>query len=182
MKRILLLSLAIIASFVTLTCFWQCCDKRIHAPEQPIEMQLDVEQPMIQEQSVMHEQQEPSAEPLAQKQKRGQVMYLHKMVTRGQSATQVFNKLISDKAVVDFYTDWCGPCKQMSPYIDKLAKEFPSIAFVKVNTEKCKDVARSYDITSIPQLFYFKNGTQVHHTFGARSKKLIKADINQYLL
>ena len=173
MKRILLLSLAIIASFVTLTCFWQCRDKKINAPEHAIEMQLDVEQPMIQEES---------SEPLAQKQKRGQVMYLHKMVTRGQNATQVFNKLISDKAVVDFYTDWCGPCKQMSPSIDKLAKEFPSIAFVKVNTEKCKDVARTYDIINIPQLFYFKNGQKVHHTFGARSKKLIKADINQYLL
>ena len=66
----------------------------------------------------------------------------------------------SDKKVlVDFYADWCGPCKMMAPAIEKIAEEVSEYAKVgKVNVDENQDLAMKYNVMSIPTILVFKNG------------------------
>ena len=67
--------------------------------------------------------------------------------------------LNSNKSVfVDFYADWCGPCKMLAPVVEKLAGDFPDVTFVKVNVDDLPEVAQRFGIMSIPNLIAFKNG------------------------
>ena len=77
---------------------------------------------------------------------------------------------------VDFYADWCGPCKMMSPVIDKLAEEFAGrIKVGKVNVDEYGDHAVKYGIMSIPNMVFFKNGEVVDRIVGAIPKPQIQA-------
>lgn len=83
--------------------------------------------------------------------------------------------LKSDKPViVDFYADWCGPCRMMSPVIDEIAEEKADIIKVgKVNVDENQDLAMEYGVMSIPTIVLIKNG-KVDKTFvGVRSKSEI---------
>lgn len=78
----------------------------------------------------------------------------------------------SDKTVlVDFYADWCGPCKMMSPIIDNIAEELgDSIKVGKVNTDENMELAEEFGIMSIPTIMIFKGG-QVTKTFNGVTSK-----------
>ncbi len=77
---------------------------------------------------------------------------------------------------VDFYADWCGPCKMMSPVIDKLADEYAGrIKVGKVNVDDCMDLAQQFNITSIPNMVFIKNGQVVDRVIGAVPKPAMKA-------
>lgn len=96
--------------------------------------------------------------------------------------SQNFDKEVlqsSTPVVVDFYAHWCGPCKQMSPIIDALAKENAgSVKFVKVDIDKSRDLAIKYGITSIPTLVFVKNGKPVSKEVGYKSKDEIQRLVN----
>ena len=81
--------------------------------------------------------------------------------------------LASDKPVlVDFYADWCGPCKMMSPILEQLATEVEGKAKIgKVNVDLSADLAQKYGVMSIPTLIVFKNGEISHQVVGARPKQ-----------
>ena len=66
--------------------------------------------------------------------------------------------------VVDFYADWCGPCKMMAPIIDELSTENDNIKVCKVNVDNAQDLAIKYNIMSIPTIIIFKKGN-VHKKF-----------------
>lgn len=73
--------------------------------------------------------------------------------------------------LVDFYADWCGPCKMMAPVIDSLATEFEGKASIgKCNVDSAPDIAERYQIMSIPTLLFFKNGAVEKKIVGAVSK------------
>ena len=77
---------------------------------------------------------------------------------------------------VDFYADWCGPCKMMSPVIDKLAEEYEGrIKVGKVNVDENGDLAVKYGIMSIPNMVFFKNGEVVDRIVGAIPKPQMQA-------
>lgn len=83
--------------------------------------------------------------------------------------------LESDKPVlIDFYADWCGPCRTMSPIIDEIAEEkSDSIKVGKVNVDEAQDLAMEYEVMSIPTIVIIRNG-KVEKTFvGVRSKSEI---------
>jgi len=63
--------------------------------------------------------------------------------------------------IIDFYADWCGPCRRFAPTFEKVAEKYgDKVNFYKVNTDHCKRIAATYSITSIPTLFFFdKKGT-----------------------
>lgn len=88
-----------------------------------------------------------------------------------------FNKEVmeADKTVlIDFYADWCGPCKMMSPIIDKIAEELDgNVKICKLNVDEAQDVAMKYNVMSIPTLIIFKNGSVVDTIVGLRSKEEI---------
>ncbi len=80
--------------------------------------------------------------------------------------------------LVDFWAEWCAPCKIVSPTVEELAKEYDGkVKFVKVDTEDNFDIPDRYGIRSLPTLMIFKGGEQVDQIFGARPK----AELKRYL-
>ncbi len=83
---------------------------------------------------------------------------------------------------VDFYADWCGPCKMMSPVIDKLAEEYAGrIKVGKVNVDDDSELAVRYGIMSIPNMVFFKNGEVVDRVVGAIPKPQMQAKFEKNL-
>ena len=76
-------------------------------------------------------------------------------------------------ALVDFYADWCGPCKMLAPLIEELAGELTDVKVGKVNVDEQQQLARQYRIMSIPTLMLFKNGEMVRREVGGKSKEEI---------
>lgn len=84
--------------------------------------------------------------------------------------------------LVDFYADWCGPCKAMAPELEKLKKHYgEQIKIVKINTEKNKAISAQYNIRSIPTLMIFKNGKQQKVKAGGMILPQLKQFIEPYL-
>lgn len=84
--------------------------------------------------------------------------------------------LKSDKPVlVDFYADWCGPCKMMAPVIDEIAEEKADVKVGKLNIDEQMEIARQYRVMSIPTFIVFKNGEAVGRDMGAKPKSDILA-------
>ena len=77
------------------------------------------------------------------------------------------------KVLVDFYADWCGPCKMMSPVIDKIAEEIDNVKVCKINVDNAQDVAGSFGIMSIPTIMIFDNGEIKEKFIGVTSKSEI---------
>lgn len=86
-----------------------------------------------------------------------------------------FNEIIKNNVVlVDFFADWCGPCKMLSPIIEELSNEMSDVNFVKVNIDESNEIASSYGIMSIPTLILFKNGKMINKIVGFTSKEELK--------
>ena len=82
--------------------------------------------------------------------------------------------LQSDRTVlVDFYADWCGPCKMMSPVIDEIAAERADVKVGKLNIDEEMEVAQKYGVMSIPTFLVFKNGEAVQKDMGAKPKAAV---------
>ena len=84
--------------------------------------------------------------------------------------------------LVDFYADWCGPCKMVSPAIEKVAKDFSGkVMTIKINVDKAQAAAAKYMIRSIPTIIMFKNGKDVMRLTGAQPYDVIKAEVQKNL-
>ena len=80
--------------------------------------------------------------------------------------------------VVDFFADWCGPCKMMAPIIDQLATEYEGkVKIGKVNTDENRAIASKYNIMSIPTIIFIKDGEVVETTVGALPKQVLEQKI-----
>ena len=85
-----------------------------------------------------------------------------------------FDEVIQkDKVIVDFYADWCGPCKMLSPILDKVSKEL-SLDTYKVNVDDVEEVARRYGIMSIPTVMIFSKGEEVRKHVGFMEEEELK--------
>ena len=88
-----------------------------------------------------------------------------------------FNEEVTNSTtpvIVDFYADWCGPCKMMSPIIDEIAEELgASVKVGKVNSDENMELAEKFGIMSIPTIMVFKNGQLVKSFVGVTSKSSI---------
>jgi len=82
-------------------------------------------------------------------------------------------EVVEEKGVVlvDFYADWCGPCRMTAPIIDELSQQLTGIKFVKVNVDENPDLASQYQIFSIPTFLIFKNGEVISSLVGVQSKE-----------
>lgn len=100
--------------------------------------------------------------------------------TESNFDTEVIN---SEKPVlIDFWAVWCGPCKLITPEIEKLAEEKQNELKVgKLNVDENRDIAIKYGINSIPSLLLFKNGEVVKTLIGAMPKNKILSEISQFL-
>jgi len=97
------------------------------------------------------------------------------------NADQFQNEVLNQKGLVfvDFYADWCGPCKMTSPIIEELANEVKEVKFVKVNVDENPDLASQYNIFSIPTFLIFKDGKVIHQFVGARGKEGFLSEIDK---
>ena len=74
----------------------------------------------------------------------------------------------SDKPiVVDFWAEWCGPCKSMHPIFSRMAKKYEQVRFARVNVDNSQDVAKKFNVQSIPTFIMFKNGQVAQQMVGA---------------
>lgn len=88
--------------------------------------------------------------------------------------------LKSDKIVaVDFYADWCGPCKMMSPIVEQLAIEIPDIVVGKLNVDDNQESSIKYEISSIPTMIIFKQGEIARTLVGVRDVEELKQIIEK---
>lgn len=88
--------------------------------------------------------------------------------------TQNFSTEISNgKTLVDFYADWCGPCKMVAPIVEEIANEYPDITVGKVNVDLDGEIAMKYNIVSIPTIIVFENGKEKSRIVGYRPKEEI---------
>jgi thioredoxin 1 len=90
--------------------------------------------------------------------------------------------LMSDKPViVDFWAEWCGPCKMVAPILEEIATENDGIVIAKLNVDENPQTAASYGITSIPTLNVYQGGQIVKTIIGAKPKAALLADLAPYL-
>lgn len=95
-------------------------------------------------------------------------------VTKLTNDTFETEVLGSDKPVlVDFYADWCGPCKMLAPLVDEIAGESDAYRVCKLNVDEASEIAARYGVMSIPTLIVFKNGDVAGKTVGVQSKQTI---------
>ena len=95
-----------------------------------------------------------------------------------------FDQIISaeNPTLVDFWAEWCGPCKAIAPILDKISDEFSDNVLIgKVNVDEVKEVPVKYGIRSIPTLLFFSNGEIVRQEVGLQSEKALVDNINQII-
>lgn len=82
------------------------------------------------------------------------------------------------KVLVDFYADWCGPCKMMSPVIDEIADENTAVKVGKINVDDNQELAMKYSVMSIPTIMIFENGIPKKTFVGVTDKNEILKELN----
>lgn len=82
--------------------------------------------------------------------------------------TQIKNS--KQTVLLDFYADWCGPCRMVSPLVEEIAEERPDCLIGKVNVDEEPELAAAFGVSSIPMLVVMKNGQIVQQAIGARPK------------
>ncbi len=82
--------------------------------------------------------------------------------------------------LVDFWAEWCGPCKMIAPVLDELATEYNGkVKIAKVNIDENQNLAAQYRVTAIPTLLVFKGGQVMEQMVGAKSKRDLKASLDK---
>ena len=90
------------------------------------------------------------------------------------------NRAISERdgtVVIDFYADWCGPCKMLAPVYEELATELPEVFFGKINVEEERQAAEQFDVRSVPTILIFRDGNAVDTTHGFLRKEALREHV-----
>ena len=82
-------------------------------------------------------------------------------------------KTSNKKVLIDFYADWCGPCRMVSPIVDQIADENPQYLIAKVNVDESPELASAFGVESIPTLVVMKDGKIINQSMGAKPKPMI---------
>ena len=97
------------------------------------------------------------------------------------SGSEFEEVLKNELVLVDFYADWCGPCKMQSPVLEEVANEMNNVTIVKLNVDNDPAIAQKFNVMSIPTLVLFKNGDPIATTVGFQAKPQLIDFIKQGL-
>jgi len=92
-------------------------------------------------------------------------------LTQENYATLIQNA--KQPVLIDFYADWCGPCKMLSPILVKLAQDHPEVTVVKCDVDKNQELAMKFGVRSIPTVVAMKNGVEVNRKIGLANEKVL---------
>ncbi len=99
--------------------------------------------------------------------------------------TATFNETVASSSVpmlVDFWAEWCGPCKMIAPVLEEIASEHPeAIHIAKLNVDDHPDIARQFSVMSIPTMIVFRDGQEVKRLVGAKGKGQMLQDLDEFL-
>ncbi|KAI9480924.1 MAG: thioredoxin-like protein [Benjaminiella poitrasii] len=100
-----------------------------------------------------------------------------------EATTETFGSLV-EKAdhpvIVDFYADWCGPCKMLGPLLTKAIAENPKVTLVKINVDDHQSIASKYQVAALPTVFAFNDGKVVDSFVGMRPKPLVEEFVKKH--
>lgn len=97
------------------------------------------------------------------------------------NSSEFKEEIKSGVVVVDFFANWCGPCKMLAPIFEELGSEMGNVNFVKVDVDQSPDIAMNYKVASIPTVIIFKDGEKVASNVGFIPKEQIKQMIEAQL-
>ena len=86
----------------------------------------------------------------------------------------------SSPVFVDFWADWCGPCRQVMPLIEEIAKEHPNFQMKALNVDNSPETAQEYSVISIPTMIVFKNGKEVKRLQGSKQKPVLEKELQEF--
>ena len=96
-----------------------------------------------------------------------------------------FDELIGSAeapVLVDFWAEWCGPCKMIAPILEEIAVEKgEALQIAKLNVDEAPDIARRFEVMSIPTMILFKNGAEAKRIIGAKPKQALLDDVAEFL-
>jgi len=102
-----------------------------------------------------------------------------KVINSNEFNNEVLNG--SEVVLIDFFAEWCGPCKMLAPAVEELSKEMTGKAKVfKVDVDKSTDIARKYGIMGVPTVMIFKDGVAVDKLVGFQPKTILKSRLEKY--
>ena len=81
--------------------------------------------------------------------------------------------------IIDFWAEWCGPCKMFEPIFEELEKEMPNVKFGRLNVDENQSIAMMYGIMSIPTTSIFKDGEEIKRFIGVQPKQIIKEELEK---
>uniref|UniRef100_A0A1D1Z4B0 Thioredoxin n=1 Tax=Anthurium amnicola TaxID=1678845 RepID=A0A1D1Z4B0_9ARAE len=96
-----------------------------------------------------------------------------------------FNKLVieaKEPIIVDFYADWCGPCKVLAPILERTVKENKKVTLVKLNTDDNPELAKKYEVSALPTVHVFHKGKPIKNFIGVKSPGEIKSFVESAAL
>lgn len=99
--------------------------------------------------------------------------------------TQIFDKEVLSQqgvVVVDFFANWCGPCRKLAPILEEIDAELSQkVKFAKINTDENIEMAKQYQVSGLPTLMIFKNGEAVERLVGLMPKSSIITNIEKHI-
>jgi thioredoxin 1 len=88
-------------------------------------------------------------------------------------------KVSQGKVIVDFWAEWCGPCKMLTPILQEIENQMPDVKIIKVNVDEEPELSMEYGIRSIPTVYYYNNGVIIEKKIGLASKDALITMLKQ---
>ena len=88
---------------------------------------------------------------------------------------------VPGKVLVDFWAEWCGPCRMIGPVLEELSGDYPNVKFVKLNVDESPAVAQQFSVMNIPTILAFEGGEVKHRVVGAMAKAKLVEELGAFL-